>query len=63
MYPVVSWVLVASLAGAVVCGALGFAILAGPNRGLAKALFYIFLCTAVVTGLLWLLNRPPETVL
>ncbi|HEV2293105.1 MAG TPA: hypothetical protein VGR35_04565 [Tepidisphaeraceae bacterium] len=54
------WVL---LLAAAVSGVLGFFILTSRRKGLAKAMFYLFLCGAAATGFVWLVNQPPETVL
>lgn len=52
----------ALLLAAAVSGVLGFFILTGSRRGLAKAMFYIFLCAAAATGFFWFASQPPQTV-
>ncbi len=53
----------ALLLAAAVSGVLGFFILTSSRKGLAKAMFYLFLCAAAATAFVWFASQPPETVL
>jgi hypothetical protein len=48
----------ALLLAAAVSGVLGFFILTGSRKGLAKAMFYLFVCAAAVTGFFWFASQP-----